>query len=146
MQVTLGIPSNGIWKDVMGVSLARSVATFPHDLHIAGWPGPHIDENREVILKQALDAKSDRLVFLDTDMAWQTDALTQLLASSIDGDRDIVGAPYNEKRLPVVSTVKMFDSDGGIFVGITWDAAWAAARDAAGAAQTDRLFAVLYPQ
>ena len=118
MQVTLGIASNGLWKDVMGVSLLQSLCTFPYDLHIASQRGPHIDENREVIVRQAMDAKSDVLLFVDTDMAWPVHSLGDLLIQSLLPGQDIVGAAYNEKRLPKVSTVKMFDQDGGIFVGI----------------------------
>ncbi len=119
MQVTLGVASNGLWKDVMGVSLLQSLCTFPYDLHIASQRGPHIDENREVIVRQALDAKSDLLVFVDTDMAWPRESLNQLLAQVLLPGQDIVGAPYNEKRLPKVSTVKMLDKNGGVFVGIS---------------------------
>jgi hypothetical protein len=35
MQVTLGIPSQGSWEDMMGMSLVKAVAQFPHDLHFS---------------------------------------------------------------------------------------------------------------
>lgn len=116
MQVTLGICSNGTWKDVTGISLLQSLCVFEHDLHIAHAFGPHIDENRETIIRQAIEAKSGVLVFVDADMAWPQISLNQLIEAA--PSRDILGVPYNEKRLPPVSTVKLFDKDGGIATGI----------------------------
>jgi hypothetical protein len=121
MQVTIGIASNGLWKDVMGVSLIQSLCVFPYDLTIASQSGPHIDENREVIVQQALEMKSDVLVFLDTDMVWPKEALNKLIEGVTPGETprpDILGVPYNEKRLPPVSTTKMLGPDGEILVGV----------------------------
>ncbi len=116
MQVTIGVPSLGIWKDVMGLSLARSLIGWTPDVHLAQARGPHIDENREVIVHEALDAKSDYLIFIDSDMAWPRESLHQLL--DVAQGKDIIGAAYNEKRLPPVSTVKMLNADGSVFVGV----------------------------
>jgi hypothetical protein len=69
--------------------------------------------SREACLHEALEVKSDYLVFVDTDMVFGTDALPRLLAHG----KDVIGGAYNEKRVPAVSTVKMDDGTGQIFVG-----------------------------
>jgi hypothetical protein len=73
--------------------------------------GCYIDQSREVSIATALASQSDYIVFIDSDMAFQHDALTKLLSSG----RDIVGVPYNQKGLPLRSTVKL-DNGNGQFV------------------------------
>ena len=114
MQVTIGIPSQGTWVDVMGLSLVQAITQFPHDLHVSVQRGPYLAVAREACLLEALQVKSDYLVFIDTDMAFPTSALPQLLAHG----KDVIGGAYNEKRTPPVSTVKLDDGTGKIFKGM----------------------------
>ncbi len=110
MQVTIGIPSaDGLWKDVMGVSLARSLVGFPCDLHLSPQRGCYIDENRDACVHDALSVKSDLLFFVDTDMVFPPGAMGQLMQNA--KGKDIIGGLYYEKRLPLVATVKMPEGD-----------------------------------
>lgn len=98
----------------MGLSLAQAVTQFPHDLHFSIQRGPYLALAREACLVEAIQVKSDYLVFIDTDIAFQVDALPRLLAHG----KDVIGGAYNEKRSPPVSTVKLDDGTGKIFKGM----------------------------
>jgi hypothetical protein len=108
-QVTIGVPCYDDWKTGMAVSLIRALVTdFPYGLHLSVQRGTYIAEGREMCVKYALDAGSDFLVFVDTDITFPADAIRRL----IELDKDIVGGNYHEKRLPLTSTVKLPDFTG----------------------------------
>lgn len=94
--------------------MVQAVTQFPYDLHLSIQRGPYLALAREACLVEAIAAQSDYLVFIDTDIAFQVDALPRLLAHG----KDVIGGAYNEKRLPAVSTVKLDDGTGKIFKGM----------------------------
>lgn len=108
IQVTVGVPAFDHFKAEMAISLIGALLQFPYALHFCTQRGCYLDVNREMLLRDALAAKSDYLVFVDTDLVFRKDALERLLAL----DKDIVGANYYEKRIPLVSTVKPLGPDG----------------------------------
>lgn len=109
MRVLVGIPTQwGLWRAEMGLSLYRVIANTQHALMVAPKNGPYLDENREACMRDAIQANADFLVFIDTDMVFPPDAVDRLLAHG----KDVIGANYYEKRLPLVSTVKLFGTDG----------------------------------
>jgi hypothetical protein len=110
MQVTIGIPSLGLWKDVMGLSLARALVQFPCDVHFSIQRGPYLDLSRDACVNEAIAVKSDYLFFVDTDMVFPPNAMAQMLKCA-EG-KDILGGNYFEKRLPLVSTLKLSDGEG----------------------------------
>lgn len=59
--------------------------------------GPYVHHNRDVIVRQAMDAQCSHLMMIDTDMMFEHDAINKL----IERDLDIVGANYNKKILPI---------------------------------------------
>lgn len=94
----------------MGVSLARCLVGFPFDVHFSIQRGPYLDLSREACVTEALTMKSDYLFFIDTDMVFPPDAMGRLLTHA--AGKDIIGANYYEKRLPLVSTLKMPEGEG----------------------------------
>lgn len=110
LRVTIGIACYDDFKAMTAVSLVRALVRFPHELHMTVQRGCYIADGREQCVQEALKVKSDYLVFVDTDMGFQADGLERLLAHR----KDVIGAPYNEKRFPVVSTVKLSDGNGGL--------------------------------
>lgn len=108
LQVTVGVPAYDHFKAEMAISLIGALLQFPHALHFSVQRSCYLDVNREMLLREAIAAKSDYLVFVDTDLVFRKDALEQLLAA----DKDIVGANYYEKRIPLVSTVKPLGPNG----------------------------------
>lgn len=109
-QVTIGIPSLGTWEDEMGASLARCLVGFPFDVHFSIQRGCYIALSREACAREAITMKSDYLFFIDSDMVFPPQAMGQLLQHA--AGKDIIGANYYEKRLPLVSTLKMPDGKG----------------------------------
>jgi glycosyltransferase involved in cell wall biosynthesis len=112
VQVTIGIPSQGRWVDQMGLSLIHALYQLPHGTHFVTPRGPYLDVAREVCLTEAITAKSDYLVFIDTDIGFQPDAISRLLAHG----KDVIGGNYHEKRHPLTSTVKYDDANDGLRV------------------------------
>lgn len=58
----------------------------------------------------AKDHQATHVMFIDNDMIFPPEGIKQL----IEQDLDVVGAPYNEKRLPLQSTVKISDERGNL--------------------------------
>lgn len=106
-QITIGIPSNGYTRTetvhdliaMMGTTIGVSVNTvFPMCCYV------HL--NREQCAMFAVSHKSDYLLFIDTDMQFPPNTLTQLLSH----DKDIVGVQYHKRSLPKMSVVEVDDT------------------------------------
>ena len=109
MRVTVGIPTQwGLWRAQMGLSLIAALSDLKCDFLLSPQNGPYLDDNREASASDARADESDYLLFVDTDMAFPPFALRQL----IEAKKDVIGANYYEKRLPLVSTVKMANAKG----------------------------------
>ncbi len=66
--------------------------------------GCHNYKNRNKIVMDTLEDKSDYLLMVDTDMVFPDDALYKLIAS----DKDIIGATYNKRSMPITPIHTMF--------------------------------------
>lgn len=112
MRVTIGIPTQwGIWRAGMALSLIHAIdalSTDGHVVELSPQNGPYLALNREASAQDAIRNKSDLLAFVDTDMAFPPGALSHLIARG----KDVIGVNYYEKKLPLVSTLKMLGSDG----------------------------------
>lgn len=79
-----------------------SIAASVPSLDAAGWEHsivfrvgcPYISAARSEMLRKALDAKADVIVFIDHDLSWQPDALLRL----IETKGDVVAGVYRFKR------------------------------------------------
>ena len=65
-------------------------------------------EARRICVEEAQSVKASHLFFMDSDMMMPGDTLNKLLAHN----KMIVGCSYNERRLPLVHTVKVKDENG----------------------------------
>lgn len=65
--------------------------------------GPNQPLNREVIAEVALSQGCTHLFFLDSDMHFPPESLNILLGH----DKDVIGANYHQRQLPLITTVKM---------------------------------------
>jgi hypothetical protein len=110
LRVTVGVPAYDHFKAEMAISLIGALLQFPYELHFTVQRSCYLDVNREKLAEEALAMESDYLVFVDTDLVFRKDAIERLLAHK----KDIIGANYYEKRLPLVSTVKPLQPDGSI--------------------------------
>lgn len=63
--------------------------------------GCYIHQNRDVCVRQAMEAGCSHILFVDSDVMFGHDAINRLIAHNVD----IVGGRYNKKILPQQSTV-----------------------------------------
>lgn len=83
-----------------------------HDTTLHVQTGPYTHWNREHLVEDAQAADASHLMFIDTDIVFETDAITRLL----ERDLDVVGGAYNMKQDRPVSTIKMWNADRSGFV------------------------------
>jgi hypothetical protein len=107
-RVTIAMPVYEHVKAETMTSLIAALVELRDEWLLTVQRGCYIDQSREVSVAKALEAESDYLVFIDSDMAFQPDAITKLLAHG----KDIVGGVYNQKGLPLRTTVKLDNGDG----------------------------------
>lgn len=101
IKLAIGIPNTGTIKTMTAFSLLRALKEFPHEYKIICKEGSILHANREHIVKRAIEEKCTHLLFLDTDMYFESDAIVRLLKR----DKDIIGADYNTRAVPTHSTV-----------------------------------------
>lgn len=63
--------------------------------------------------KQAKEHNATHILFIDSDMIFPPEAL-DILAKQ---DKDIIGANYNQRKLPLQSTIKLADEKGNLIAG-----------------------------
>ena len=108
-KVGIGICNQGSVRSSTMLSLLGIIFETRNTLfHVIERQGCYIEENRTWIVREAQRANCSHLLFLDSDIVCPPDTLTRMLASK----KLIVGANYNERRLPLSSTVKFSDGNG----------------------------------
>lgn len=100
IKICLGITSTGTIKAKTTLSLIETAKR--HDLFSVLQYGNCIDNNREKIIELAIKNLCSHLFFVDSDMSFPGDTLERLL----EQDKDVIGAPYNYRFLPLTTTVK----------------------------------------
>lgn len=107
IKVMIGLPSCGTVR----VETARDMAVMlantgvPLIFDIALPQSCYIHMNRERCVEYALEMGADYLLFIDSDMTFQPDALARLLKLDVD----IASVTYNMRKLPKCSVVKLVD-------------------------------------
>ncbi len=119
MTVVISKPLDGLWQpDPPGkkVVFCTPTITKPYPQYLeslrnsiplieaAGWDEssvwrvgcPYISASRSLMLRQALDAKADVIVFIDHDLSWKPQDLLTL----IETDGDVVAGTYRYKKDP----------------------------------------------
>lgn len=83
----------------------QTVKETPHEVVPVFQQGNIIDGSREKVAEFALKNNCTHLFFVDSDMYFNGSTLSRLLAL----DKDIVGAMYNFRTLPIQTTAKLFE-------------------------------------
>ncbi len=110
IKVGIGIITTGTVKTDTLFALLGMLKNTDVDYTIITQTGCYIQQNRTIVVKEAIKAKCTHLLFVDHDMRFEPDALQRLL----ERDKDIVGVNYNLRRLPVATVVKKEDLDGNV--------------------------------
>ncbi|MDO8094406.1 MAG: hypothetical protein Q6360_13090 [Candidatus Brocadiales bacterium] len=103
IKIAIGIPNTGSIKAQTAFCLFRMLKGIPYEYSILFKEGSILHANRETIAKLAIEKGFTHLLFLDSDMYFEANALKQL----IERDKDIIGANYYLRKLPKTTTVKM---------------------------------------
>ncbi len=108
-KICLAIPCTGTVRIETLLSVVGILSNTPHDFYTAYRTGCYIEQNRTNLIQTAIQEKCNKLFFLDADMIVESDVVNKLLALN----KPIVGAAYNNRRLPLCTNVKISDGNGG---------------------------------
>lgn len=104
-RIAIGVPSGETVMAKFAVCLASLMRrASEHEILLINSMSCYITQNRNKIVRAALEHKCDYVFFLDTDMLFPADTLERLLAR----DKDIVAAVYR-KRLPPFEIVAVVE-------------------------------------
>ena len=94
--------TGGLMEARTGFSLATAMMRIQVPMQMFLGIGCYIHLNRETCVLQAMESECSHILFVDSDVQFNFDAIARLLAHGVD----IVGARYNKKVIPIESTVK----------------------------------------
>lgn len=113
MKICVGVPNGGRVHARLLTDLVRETTSIPGASCVMANPegsiGPH---NRWICGMLAIEHDCDYLWLVDADMGLPPNTLAKLLAH----DKDLVGASYNYRGVPVRTVVKMLDAQGRIII------------------------------
>jgi GT2 family glycosyltransferase len=98
----IGMATQGLCEARTAFSLATAMRYVDVPMQLFLGIGCYIHQNRDTVVRQALDGECSHLLFVDSDIMFNHDAILKLIAD----DKDIVGARYNKRITPIESTVK----------------------------------------
>ena len=116
MRIAILIPARGQMEVATAFDLvamcAYTIKTSNHDIDLFTSSGTLIFDQRNNLVKTALDIKADYLLFVDADMRSPKDTLQILMAH----DKDIIGVNATTRSEPVKPTAKNMhiNEDGSI--------------------------------
>ena len=108
MKIAIGMPTYGTIRTNTVHSLLKMVKKLPCEYNLLTQTGSYIQSNREEIVKMAKKLDCTHLLFVDHDMIFESKAVEKL----INHNKDIIGADYNLRKLPLESTIKRADPNG----------------------------------
>lgn len=102
MKILIAIPA----MDMCPVPFAYSLATLnrfcPSRISIIS--GAAVHEARDALAREAMDDGCDRVLFVDSDMAFESDMM-QRLSMDMDAGCDMVCGIFTKRRLPVTPVI-----------------------------------------
>ena len=111
MKLAVATPSTGTIKTKTVGSLIAMCKNLPFEYYFLSHEGSIIHHMRERLVKKAIELECTHLLFVDSDMQFEKDAVMRL----IERDKDILGADYNRRKLPLESTaVLLGDGEGDL--------------------------------
>jgi hypothetical protein len=111
--ICLSVCSGGSIKTDTVSCLMASMAHFPVPIHMIMPVGGYVAQNRTMSVRMAMEHGSTHIMFIDSDMTFPPDGMERLFKQN----KRIIGANYNARQLPLVSTVKLFDKNGNFTKG-----------------------------
>ena len=103
IKLAIGMVSAGSVKTKTVFALCRMIKSLKYDFNFIIKEGAILHWNREHIVKAAIENNCTHLLFVDTDMYFEPDAIHRLLAR----EKDIVGVHSHAKTISSTTTVHM---------------------------------------
>lgn len=108
-KIGIGIANMGSMQIDTVFALLRMLKGFPYDYDVIFKQGSILHYNREEIVKTAIKLKCTHLLFVDTDMVFQKDAVLRLL----ERKKDVIGVNSFTHKEPSLPTAFMEDGQTG---------------------------------
>lgn len=105
IKLGIGIANTGSIHIDTAFCLLRMLKDFPYDYDVIFKRGSILHYSREEIVKKAVEMKCTHLLFVDTDMFFEKDAILKLL----DRKKDVIGVNYYTRKEPKESTARLMD-------------------------------------
>lgn len=102
--ILIGVPASDTIKTRTAFSLFHLADT---DVALVMQMGCDVVENRNKLAHIALEEGYSHILFVDSDMTFNPDTLTKMLAH----DKDILGLAANHRRFPLQSVVKPLNEE-----------------------------------
>lgn len=110
IKLAIGIPNTGTIKAQTAFCLTRTLKDFPYEYTVLFQEGSILHRNREIIVQTAIDKGCTHLLFLDTDMSFDKDAVARLLKRN----KDIVGVNYSMRKIDAGGTANGLQGKKGL--------------------------------
>ena len=97
------------------LSLVNMVKSFPYEIQYAIQMGVDVTGGRITLAKKACDLGFTHILFVDDDQSFSSAEVNPLM-KLLEEDKDIIGADYNYRRLPLESvTTPLTERSEGLF-------------------------------
>lgn len=108
VSLAISILCNGTINTATVSCLLDSFTTLPIRKQVGFIVGGYPAYSRNLAVKRARELELSHVMFIDADQTFPADGIKQL----IEAKKDIIGGNYNERRMPLVSTVKILNEHG----------------------------------
>ena len=88
----------------------RMVKQIPYEWDLLTREGSVLHYGRETLVKMAIEKECSHVMFIDTDMYFEGDAVERL----VKRDKDVIGVSYNRRKFPLETTLSIHDKDGTV--------------------------------
>jgi hypothetical protein len=102
MKLAIAIPHTGTIKSQTVFSLFKTLKDFPYDYDLLLHEGSMLHVMRNRLVKKAIDLKCTHILFLDSDISFEKEAVLKLIKHK----KEIVGANYHKRKLPIEATIQ----------------------------------------
>lgn len=106
-KILIGVVATDYVKVKTMATIVSIVKKYPNAFLLVQ-QGCYLHKNREEVAMHAIKENYTHLFFIDSDMCFSAEVLGRFLTD----DKDIVGAHYNMRHLPLESTMKLINEEG----------------------------------
>jgi hypothetical protein len=109
MKIAIGVPMPQVISNLFNRSLIELITYSAshlkeHEIYYMDRTGVRTDKNRNVIIKEALEAEMDYILWLDADMIYPADMLVKYMEQA---PFDVIGCVYYKRKYPYEPCVYM---------------------------------------